>query len=353
MKNVVLTILVLFGSLTYAKLKTEVVMSSENTVWGFDFINQDEIVFSHRSGKLWHYNIKTKKKQEITGLPKIKVYGQGGLLDVLIENTKDKTFVNFTYSKPVGESINTTLARAELKENKLINLKDIFVSKVNSDEKYHFGSRILLKDNMFYITIGDRGQRDNSQSLKNHNGTIIRVNKDGSIPKDNPFIKNKDALASIWSYGHRNPQGIDLNPLTNEIWSVEFGPRGGDEINLVKPGVNYGWPIITYGKEYWGPSIGDTHKKGMEQPVKYYVPSISPSGMVFYTGDKIKEWKNHLFIAALGSEFLMRAEIKNKKVVNEERLLEDLDERIRQVRNGADGFLYFSTDSGKIYKVSK
>ncbi|MEE3079574.1 MAG: PQQ-dependent sugar dehydrogenase [Bdellovibrionota bacterium] len=341
-----------FSLITFADYKASPVFKDgSDVIWGFDFLNNDQIIFTERDGKLWIYDQKKKKKSEVTGLPKIKAYGQGGLLDILVLKEKEETFLYFTYAKEIGESINTAFARAKLKEGQLKDVKDLFVSKVNSDERYHFGSRIILKDNQFYLTLGDRGQRKNAQDLSNHNGTIVRINKDGSIPKDNPF-KDK-GLDSIWSYGHRNPQGIDIDPVTKKIWSVEFGPRGGDELNLIRGGINYGWPVITYGKEYWGPSIGDTHKKGMEQPVKHYVPSISPSGMAFYVGDKIEEWRNDLFVAALGSQFLLRLKIKDDKVVEEKRYFEDLNERIRQVRNGPDGYLYFSTDSGKIFKVIK
>ena len=203
------------------------------------------------------------------------------------------------------------------------------------------------------MTMGDRGERKAAQKLNVHNGKILRLNLDGTPPLDNPFVKTKGALPEIWSYGHRNPQGIDFDPISKQIYSCEFGPRGGDELNLIKKSKNYGWPVITYGKEYWGPSIGDTHKKGMEQPVSYWVPSISPSGMVFYTGDKIPEWKNNLFLANLGSTHLRRLVLKENKVVMQEVLFDKMDKRIRQVRNGKDGYLYFSTDNGAIYKVIK
>ena len=331
-------------------LKVNEIFSGDEVIWGFDFLDKERILFSEREGALWLYNQKSKKRLKVTGLPIIKSYGQGGLLDVLIEKVKDKVFVYLTYSKPIGDNITTALAKAQLSGNKLINLKDLFIAKTDSDKRVHFGSRIVLTDNKIFLTVGDRGKRQESQNTENHHGTVVRLNRDGSIPKDNPL---KSGLKSIWSYGHRNPQGLAMDPFTKELWSVEFGPRGGDEINHIKPGVNYGWPVITYGSEFWGPSIGTKTKEGMEQPVKYYTPSISPSGMTFYKGETFRKWQGNMLIAALGSQFIMRVTLKENKFVSEERMLIDINERIRQVRVRDNGLIYFSTDSGKIYEISK
>jgi len=243
------------------------------------------------------------------------------------------------------------VARGILKETTLESTEVIFQAKVDSDTTRHFGSRLVFHQGHIFMTIGDRGERAYAQKLNLHQGSILKLTHSGKAAADNPFLKTKNALAEIWSYGHRNPQGIDVHPETKELWSCEFGPRGGDELNLIKKGRNYGWPVITYGKEYWGPSIGDTKKTGMEQPIEYWVPSISPSGMVFYTGDKIKSWKNDLFLANLSSTHLRRLRIRNNKVIEQEKLFESIDERIRHVRNAADGYLYFSTDSGKIFQI--
>lgn len=243
------------------------------------------------------------------------------------------------------------MARGIYQNKTVSDVKTLFSAKTNSDKREHFGSRLLFKDNTIFMTIGDRGKRKHAQNLSYHNGKIIRLTMDGKPALGNPFENKKDALPEIWSLGHRNPQGIDLDPVTGELYSIEFGPRGGDELNIIKKSANYGWPVITYGKEYWGPSIGDTHKKGMEQPVIYWTPSISPSGMVFYNSDKYPPWKNSLFLAALGSQHLRRLEINKGKVTSEEILFSENKERVRHVRISPDGWLYYSTDSGKLKRV--
>ena len=208
---------------------------------------------------------------------------------------------------------------------------------------------------MFFFGVGDRGERPNGQDLTNHAGSIIRLNLDGSIPQDNPFVNSNAALPEIWSYGHRNPQGLAFDEISNKLWEIEHGPRGGDEINLIKSGANYGWPVISYGKEYWGPlSVGEgTHRKGMEQPIKYYVPSIAPGSLTIYSGNAFPMWKGNLFSGALILRHINRIVLNSKnKAIKEERLLEALDERIRAIAESPQGWLYFSTDSGKIYRLS-
>lgn len=341
-------IFILFFLLTCVNAKevTQKIYESDSVVWGFDFISENELLITHRDGDFYYYNIKTKEKIKQT-IPKVKVRGQGGLLDVLYY--KDNVF--FTFVERHKQKDITVLAKAKYKNNKLIKPKVIFRSTLGGDTGRHFGSRIVIKDDLIYMTIGDRGERKYAQNLMFHNGSILRLTLEGKPAPGNPFLENKKVLPEIFSYGHRNPQGIDLDPVSGQIYSCEFGPRGGDELNLIKAGKNYGWPIITYGNEYWGPSIGSTHKEGMEQPLAYWVPSISPSGMVFYTGDKIKKWKNNLFLANLSSKHLRRLVIKNNKVTHQEKLFRSLDERVRQVRNGKDGHLYFSTDSGKVFRI--
>jgi len=235
----------------------------------------------------------------------------------------------------------------------LRNFKVIFRAKVYGKTSRHFGSRVLIVDDHLFMTVGDRGKRKYAQNLGYHNGKILRLTLNGKPATGNPFVNNKDALPEIWTLGHRNPQGIDINRVTGSIYSVEFGPRGGDELNLIQKSLNYGWPVITYGKEYYGPSIGKKSKKGMEQPLTYWTPSISPSGMAIYDSDKLPLWKGHIFLAALGSQHLRRLKLINNKVTEQEKLFGYLKERIRQVRQGPDGYLYFSTDSGKIFKVHK
>lgn len=324
----------------------------DEVVWGFDFISEDELLVTEREGSLYYLNLKTKEKKKLS-IPKVRAKGQGGLLDVHFVTFSGKEYVYLTFSEEVEGSFTTSLARGVYKDKKILNLQTLFRAKVYGNTSRHFGSRLIFKENHIFMTVGDRGKRKYAQDISYHNGKILKLTLEGKPAADNPYLKTKGALPEIWSLGHRNPQGIDRDPISGQIYSVEFGPRGGDELNLVKKSMNYGWPVITYGKEYWGPSIGETHKVGMEQPVVYWTPSISPSGMVFYLGEKLKGWKGQLFIACLGGQHLRRLKLDKGKVVEQEKLFEDLDERIRHVRNGPDGLLYFSTDSGKIYQVSQ
>ena len=268
-------------------------------------------------------------------------------------------WIYFTYSKPIkgkGQIKSaTTLARAKLGGDKLVELEDILVTKSLRDSDYHFGSRVTFDgEGHLFFSIGDRGHRQNSQDLSTHSGSILRLKIDGSVPLDNPFVKKKDALPEIWSYGHRNPQGLFFDKQTKRLWSIEHGPRGGDEINLINPGLNYGWPVISYGKEYFSPAqVGkSTHKEGMEQPVKYYIPSIAPGSLIVYSGKAFPNWKGNLFSGALAKRHLNRVEINlDGKAVDEERLLEKLWERIRAIVESPEGWIYLSTDTGKMLRL--
>lgn len=336
-----------------SQFKLEKVYEGEGVVWGFDFVDEERALVSHRGGDLFLYHLKTGKKTKL-GSPDVYSKGQGGLLDVVYKKIGDKDFVYMTYSDPVegdGKAV-TALARGELKGDKLVKLETLFRSNADGDGSIHFGSRLAFAGDSIYMTIGERGMRDLAQSLQRHNGSVLRLTLEGKAHPDNPFV-GKKGLDEIYSYGHRNPQGIDIDPVSGKVYAVEMGPRGGDELNLIQKGLNYGWPEITYGTEYYGPKIGQYEKEGMEQPATYWVPSISPSGMVFYTGDKIKEWKNHLFLACLSGQQIRKIELKDNKVVSQTALFKDMDERFRHVRNGPDGHLYFAADSGKIFRVSK
>jgi aldose sugar dehydrogenase len=352
MKKLILILLILSTAVFGSPYKVEKVFQGDEIIWSFDFIGPNELIFTERSGKAFYYSKNTKVLKNLA-VPNIKKQGQGGLLDIKLHKIDGKQYVYFTYSEEVNGVNTTSLARGLYANKEITDIKRIFRTKIEGDGGRHFGSRLLFHGDHLYMTMGDRGERKAAQKLSVHNGKVLRLNFDGTTAKGNPFINKKEVLPEIWSYGHRNPQGIDLDPVSKNIYSCEFGPRGGDELNRVVKEKNYGWPLITYGKEYWGPSIGDTHKKGMEQPVTYWTPSISPSGMVFYTGDKIPEWKNNLFLAALGSTHLRRLVLKNNKVIKQEVLFDKLEERIRHVRTGLDGHLYFSTDSGAIFRVNK
>lgn len=334
------------------KFQFEVLTQQKDVVWGFDFLNDDQLIFTERNGTLRLLNIKTRIVTEIKGAPTVKASGQGGLLDVRVHPTQ-KSKIYITYSEPVKDAATTALGIATLDGDTLSNFKKIFSAYEPSNTMAHFGSRIEFDGKgHLWISLGERDQRDRAQDLNYHNGKIIRLKEDGSIPSDNPFTKIKTARAEIWSYGHRNPQGLVRNSKTEELWETEFGPQGGDELNLIKAGVNYGWPVVTYGREYDGPKIGKgTSLKGMEQPITHWVPSISPSALTIYTGDLFPKWTGNIFIGTLSGLHLRRLKLDGKRVVEQDELLKDLKLRIRNVRTGPDGSLYLSTDDGKIARL--
>lgn len=337
-------------------INVEKIIEGLGVPWGMTFLTPNKLLVTERSGSILLLNLNTSKKIILENTPKVLHDGQGGMLDAAASpNYKKNGWIYFTYVKEVDGEGATVLARAKLKSNKFYDWKELLVSKSRTDESYHFGSRIAFdNDGHVFFGVGDRGVRPNAQNLTNHAGSILRLNLDGSIPKDNPFINKKNVLPEIWSYGHRNPQGLAFDSRYKRLWEIEHGPRGGDEINLIKSKANYGWPIISYGKEYWGPlAVGeDTQRKGMEQPVKYYVPSIAPGSLMIYTGNALPKWKGNLFSGALKLQHINRVVINESgKAVKEERLLESLGDRIRALVQSPQGWIYFSTDSGKIYRI--
>ncbi len=331
----------------------EVLTEQKDVIWGFDFLPDGRVIFTERKGAIKILDPKTKAVTVVSGAPAVWANGQGGLLDIRV-HPKDPNRIYLSFSQPVGKKNATTaLAVGTLSGLNLKEVKVLLSGKEPSDEDIHFGSRIEFdgKGHLF-ATMGERNARPNAQSLSFHTGKIVRLNEDGSVPKDNPFVGKKDALPEIWSLGHRSNQGLAMNFATGDLWEAEMGPRGGDELNLIKPGANYGWAVVTYGREYWGPKIGEgTSKKGMEDPIAYWVPSISPSAIAFYTGDKFPKWKGNLFVATLSGQHLRRLVLENQKVVKQEELLKDKDLRFRNVRTGPDGNLYVSTDDGKIARL--
>lgn len=324
------------------KFTLETLCTAGDVVWGFDFLTDsaDEIIFTERGGKLQICDAKKKSISTIAGAPAVAADGQGGLLDVLV-HPKTKN-IYLTFSEKVEDRATTSLFRAELTKDKkkLQNGSVIFRSSAVETTDMHFGSRVVPDGNdHLFMSIGERNKRDKAQDKKLHHGKILRLTLDGQ--------------AEIWSMGHRNPQGLTFD-RSGQLYNAEMGPRGGDEVNVIKKGLNYGWPIITYGREYYGPTIGQKEKAGLEQPLLKWVPSISPSGLAFYTADKIKVFKDNLFLATLSGQHIHRVVFdKNMKVAKEEELFADLGERFRQVKQGPDGVLYFSTDSGKIYKLAQ
>ena len=337
-------------------LLLEQVAEGFSVPWAMAFISPEKILITEREGRVQILNLKTNTRYLVKNPPDVVAEGQGGMLDVqLSPDYKSTGWIYFTYVKDQNDEGVTVLARTKLQDEYFTRWEDLLISKSATDTGYHFGSRIAFDEKgHVYFSIGDRGERENSQNLMNHAGSVLRLNLDGSIPQDNPFVKRKDALPEIWSYGHRNPQGLSYDYKNKRLWLIEHGPRGGDEINLVEAGKNYGWPVISYGKEYWGPiSIGEgTHKEGMQQPVKTYIPSIAPGSLLFYSSDTISDWKGNLLSGALKLRHINRVVIdETASAVHEERLLESLGERIRALIQSPEGWLYFSTDSGKVFRI--
>ena len=334
--------------------KVERLAQELGVVWGMVFISNHEILFTEREGGLKKLNLQTGAIIKIAGAPKVYAVGQGGLLDVALHpRFSQNQRVYFSYSKEFSGTQTTAVATARLQENKLIGLKDIFIAHPAVDSRHHFGSRMVFdRQGFLYVSVGDRHERHLAQKLDNHLGKILRLTDEGKAPADNPFTTTPGAKPEIWSFGHRNPQGLFIHPKTGHLWEQEHGPRGGDEINLIQKGKNYGWPVITHGREYWGPKIGEgTAKEGMEQPVKHYTPSIAPCGFLIYSGKKFTKWKHDMFSGALALQHLNRLKVVNQKVLQEERLLQDLRFRVRSVIEGPQGFIYISVDGGNILRL--
>jgi glucose/arabinose dehydrogenase len=324
-----------------------VVQGLENP-WGMSFLPDGSMLVSERPGRLRIIKEGRLMPEPVAGLPaNLAVIGQGGLLDVALHPGFDvNRLVYFSYAGSGNGGWGTEVARGRLEGTALQDVEVIFRALPKSQGGRHFGSRLLFApDGTLYVTLGERGSRDRAQDLGDHAGSVIRLTDDGGVPKDNPFVTVPGARPEIFTYGHRNIQGVALQPESNLIWMHEHGPRGGDEVNIVGAGRNYGWPVITYGIEYSGLSITDeTARPGMEQPVHYWVPSIAPSGMMFYSGDKFPAWRGDLFVGALKAQLLVRLEIEGNRVVAEERMLSGRWGRIRDVRQGPDGFIYLLTD---------
>jgi len=338
-------------------LELEVVTDSISVPFGMAFLPDGKLLVTDRSkGTLILVDVDNGERTTIGGLPPVFVSGDGGMLDIIVHPDFDKNHIIFYSYSTIREDSTSTMAvdRATLERNRIISRERIFTALPYYKEPNHFGCRLLLKDGYLFVTMGERYfLRDSAQTLSNHLGKVMRVFEDGSIPPDNPYINTNGALPEIWSYGHRNPQGLAINPVTGELWEHEHGPKGGDEINIIKPAVNYGWPVICHGIDYDGKPIGEgiTEKEGMEQPLYYYVPSIAPSGMEFYTADVIPQWKGNLFIGAMALKHLNRLVIRDDSVIKEDRLLTDKDWRVRCVKQGPDGFLYLGIDKGRILRV--
>jgi glucose/arabinose dehydrogenase len=317
--------------------------------WGMAFLPGGGILITERSGRLRLFEDGKLQPKAIPGSPEITARGQGGLLDVALHpDFAENRLVYLSYAGAGPGGAGTEVARARFDGNALVDLEAIFRAEPKTPGGAHYGSRLAFdRQGRLYISLGDRrNYMQEAQNPANHLGSIIRLEDDGEIPGDNPFLGVEGARPEIFSYGHRNVQGLALNPASGEIWAHEHGPRGGDEVNILKAGANYGWPAITYGIDYSGAIISDkTEASGMEQPVVYWVPSIAPSGMTFYDGDLFPQWKGDLFVGALAGRHLRRLELEGDRVTGQEELLTGLRERIRDVRSGPDGYLYLLTDS--------
>ena len=340
------------------QLEIQTVASGLVNPWSLAFLPDGRMLVTERPGRMRIVTPDGVLSPPLKGVPEVWAAGQGGLLDVAID--KDFAQNNTTYicfAERAAGGGRTAVARSRLGDDRLNDVTIIFRQEGPLSSGNHYGCRIAQdRDGNLFVTLGEHfSHRDQAQNLANHLGKVIRIAPDGSVPPDNPFVGRAGAKPEIWSYGHRNEQGLAINPATGDLWEIEHGPRGGDEVNIIGKGRNYGWPVIGYGIDYNGAKIHDsTAKDGMEQPVKYWVPSISPSGMAFHTGTLFPAWKGSLFIGALSGKMLVRLSLKDNAVTGEERLLQNLNERIRDVRQGPDGALWLLTDSsaGRILRVS-
>lgn len=324
--------------------------------WGMAFLPDGRLLITERPGRLRIFANGRLERAPVGGLPKVYARGQGGLLDVCLHpDFARNARLYLTYSGEGEGGAATVLARAEFRNNALVGVQPIFEALPRTSGGLHFGSRVAFdRAGLLYVTCGERYQMQRAQNLADLGGKVVRLRDDGTVPPDNPFVGREGARPEIFTYGHRNPQGMAMHPGTGRIWLVEHGPRGGDELNLLKAGANYGWPRATHGIDYSGSTISPNKSlPGMEDPVRVWVPSISPSGLAFYTGDRFPGWKGSVFTGALSDNALIRIELDGDRYVGEERLLVDLLPYIRDVRQGPDGLLYVvtHTDSGGLYRL--
>jgi aldose sugar dehydrogenase len=316
--------------------------------WAMAFLPDGDILVTERPGRVRLVHDGALVPTPVAGAPSVRTGGQGGLLDIALHpQFEDTRLVYLSYSKAVDGSVTTAVARARWEDGALTGLEDVFVALPAMGTGRHFGSRLLFdRDGYLWITVGDMGLGDPARDPSNHAGTTIRLHDDGRVPSDNPFVGDPQARPEVFSYGHRNAQGLALHPETGEVWLHEHGPRGGDAVQLVRPGANYGWPDVSFGRQYSMLPIPDPEPgQGIELPLHHWTPSIAPSGMAFYTGDHFPNWRGDVFAGALAGQHLRRVVFDGTDPVHEEQLLADYGARIRDVRMGPDGYLYFLTDS--------
>lgn len=350
------------GVKTKTPYEVKVIADGLSSPWAVTSLPDGRLVITEKAGTMRIVTSTGNVSKKITGFPEVDDRNQGGLLDVApAPDFESSRMLYFTFAerKPQGSLTAVGKGKLSTDEGKVENFQVIYRAIPYFDNSMHFGSRIVFdKNGNIFVSTGERSDlrtRPNAQLLDNGHGKVIHITPDGKPVEGNPFINTAGALPEIYSYGHRNAQGLDIHPVTGELWLSEMGPRGGDELNLIKPGKNYGWPTIGYGIEYNGNKVGEgiTQKEGMEQPVYYWDPVLSPSGMVFYNSDVFPEWKNNLFIGGLNSKHIARIVLKDNKVVGEERLLANENQRFRDVGMGNDGALYAVTDEGRLYRIAK
>ncbi|MDQ8024093.1 MAG: PQQ-dependent sugar dehydrogenase, partial [Moraxellaceae bacterium] len=325
------------------RLQVDTVAKGLENPWAVAFLPDGRMLVTERPGRLRVVSTDGKLSAPVANVPAVAARGQGGLLDVILdpEFASNRT-IFLSYSEPRDGGNGTAVAKARLNDaaTALENVQVIFRQQPTYDGTHHFGSRLVVaRDGKLFVTLGERSNlRDKAQELDNHLGKVVRIERDGSVPKDNPFVGRAGAKPEIWSYGHRNPQSAALHPDSGVLWTVEHGARGGDEVNIPQAGKNYGWPVISYGRHYSMLPIGEgTAKPGMEQPLHYWDPSIAPSGMAFVTSPQFPQWKGNMLVGALAGQHLMRVSLDGNKVTGQEKLLTDLGARIRDVRQGPDG----------------
>ncbi len=358
LKGIIITTLLAFIPIAAlaADYQVKEVANGFQIPWSIEFLNTNELVVNEKNGTISLLNLESGKREVLYSVSDVNTSGQAGLFDVAIAPNADKTRPQlfFTYSKRTSKGNTVALVTATLDGNKLVDWHDLFIADAISDTGRHFGSRIAFIGDKVYFSIGDRGERTNGQNRKTHAGSILRLNLDGSVPTDNPF-QNSGDRPEIWSYGHRNPQGLFYDETTKQLWSIEHGPRGGDEINLIKKGANYGWARVSQGQEYWGPvDVGEAKSlPGMEDPKLVYIPSIAPSNLVVYRGNKYPELNGKIVAGALKLTHINVVSIQNGKLNEYKRLMEELGERFRDITISPDGFIYLSTDSGKIFRLEQ
>lgn len=348
------------GVKTSTPYEARVITDGLDQPWGIVQLPDGRFLINQKTGTMRIVSPDGTKSDPIKGLPEVNSAQQGGLLGLTLDpNFPSNRMVYWVFSQRTQGGNLTAVAKGRLAddEKSIENAQVIYQAKPAHRSTLHYGGRILFdKTGNLFVSTGERSDMETrplAQDLKTGLGKIIRITPEGKPAPGNPFEGRADVLPEIWSYGHRNVQGLAFHPVTGDLWETEFGPRGGDEVNLIQPGKNYGWPVITYGIEYRGDPIGDAiqQKEGMEQPVYYYDPVLSPSGTTFYSGDAIPEWKNNLFICGLSSAHIARLVIENNKVVGEERLLADENQRFRDITQGSDGALYAVTDQGRLYRI--